>query len=147
MTIRNFETETYSSFHALANQSPWKARMIAFWPCTVSVVCATVEIFQKALHPLQNSFKTNEHSLAKRTVFIIADEAVHFGLLAAIPLLTPIRYLFALYNPKSISPLWGFPYPCHCPTCHPPLSKDPLDEHIKPTFPATRKKMRMCRAT
>lgn len=116
MKLRDLETRTYSSFHELSDRRPFQARLLAFWPCSVSLISEMAEIFAWAIHPFESDLPK---PLAGKVAMILAKEVFCIELFILLPsIITPVRYVLALIHPKNIAPLWGFPYPCHCPSCN-----------------------------
>lgn len=132
--LRDFEDHTYRSFHQMSDRHPIQARFMAFWPCSVSLVCATAEQMLDAIHPLAYDPPGIRRSLIGRVASILATEAVCIEFLILLPtVITPVRYVCALIDPKNIAPLWGFPYGCSCPSCRVPrhINDDLLPASVK----------------
>lgn len=129
MNIREFETNIYNSFHRLSDFHPIQSRLMAPWPCAVSLFCCTCECMYGMIHP--KIPHNDQNSLIGKISSVAINELTNFEIMCLAFLFTPFRWVAATINPKNISPLWSFPYPCHCPSCNPNVS-DSLEGNIKP---------------
>jgi hypothetical protein len=89
------------------------------------LICGAAEHIDDIIHPFQFDPPESKRTLAGRVGSIFSTAMVSLVMLVALPtVITPFRYVCALIRPKSIAPLWGFPYPCRCPSCQVPHSED-----------------------